>query len=47
LKIHTDLLYKKDGIDADVKLDELAKVTKNFTGAEIESLVKSASSYAF
>lgn len=47
LKIHTDLLYKRNAIDSDVSIDELATLTKNFTGAEIESLVKSASSFAF
>lgn len=30
-----------------VDLQHLAHVTKNFTGAEIESLVKSATSFAF
>jgi vesicle-fusing ATPase len=31
----------------DVDLDELAELTKNFSGAEINGLVKSASSFAF
>jgi vesicle-fusing ATPase len=47
LKIHTDLLVQKNAIESDVNIDELASLTKNFTGAEIESLVKSASSFAF
>lgn len=34
-------------IDKNVDLAELAKLTKNFTGAEIEALVKSATSFAF
>lgn len=34
-------------IDMDVNLPELAHVTKNFSGAEIGGLVKSASSFAF
>ena len=32
---------------SDVDLDELAAETKNFSGAEIEGLVKSATSFAF
>src|ERR1043165_7412036 len=34
-------------LDSDVDLDELASLTKNFSGAEINGLVKSASSFAF
>jgi vesicle-fusing ATPase len=34
-------------IDMDVNLPELAHLTKNFSGAEIGGLVKSASSFAF
>jgi vesicle-fusing ATPase len=34
-------------VDALESLPELAKRTKNFSGAEIEGLVKSAASYAF
>jgi vesicle-fusing ATPase len=30
----------------DVNIDELARLTKNYTGAEIESVCKSATSYA-
>jgi len=33
-------------IEADVDLDELANVTKNYTGAEIEAVARSATSYA-
>ncbi len=33
-------------LDKDVDLDKLARVTKNYTGAEIEAVVKNASSYA-
>lgn len=39
---------RKNGfLSPDVSIEELAARTKNFTGAEIEGLVKSASSYAF
>ena len=34
-------------MDSDVDLEELASLTKNFSGAEITGLVKSASSFAF
>lgn len=34
-------------MDADVSLEELAALTKNFSGAEIAGLVKSATSFAF
>lgn len=30
----------------DVNIEELARLTKNYTGAEIESVCKSATSYA-
>lgn len=39
-------MKEKGYLDSDIKLDELAIKTKNFTGAEIEGLVKCASSYA-
>lgn len=47
MKIHTEKLYKNKAIEEDVNLAELASQTKNYTGAEIEALVKSASSFAF
>lgn len=47
LKIHTDNLSKNKALASDVDLTELAAITKNFTGAEIEALVKSAASFAF
>lgn len=46
LTIHTSAMKEKGYLDLDVKFDELAIKTKNFTGAEIEGLVKCASSYA-
>jgi len=33
-------------LHSDCKIEELAQLTKNFTGAEIEALVKCASSHA-
>ncbi|MCJ1364317.1 transport between ER and Golgi ATPase protein [Acarospora aff. strigata] len=47
LKIHTQKMRNNNVMDTDVDLDELAHLTKNFSGAEIGGLVKSASSFAF
>jgi vesicle-fusing ATPase len=47
LKIHTSKMRINNVMDPDVNLDELAHLTKNFSGAEIGGLVKSASSFAF
>lgn len=46
-KIHTEKLRKNNTLASDVNLAEISHVTKNFTGAEIEGLVKSALSFAF
>ncbi|PWY80297.1 vesicular-fusion protein sec18 [Aspergillus sclerotioniger CBS 115572] len=47
LKIHTQKMRDNNVMDDDVDLPELALMTKNFSGAEIAGLVKSASSFAF
>jgi vesicle-fusing ATPase len=47
LKIHTTKMRNNDVIEGDVNVDELAKLTKNFSGAELNGLVKAASSFAF
>ncbi len=47
LKIHTAKMRENKVMDSDVDLAELARLTKNFSGAEISGLVKSASSFAF
>ena len=47
LKIHTSKMRENNVMDSDVNLAELAHLTKNFSGAEIGGLVKSASSFAF
>ena len=47
LKIHTKNLKKEKILDQDVDLEYLAANTKNFSGAEIQGLVNSASSFAF
>lgn len=46
LSIHTKQLYKEKCINDDVNLKELASLTKNYTGAELEGIVKEARSYA-
>ena len=47
LKIHTAKMNKEGVMAKDVSLPDLASKTKNFSGAEIEGLVKSATSFAF
>jgi vesicle-fusing ATPase len=47
LTIHTAKMRTNGVMDDDVDLAELAGVTKNFSGAEISGLVKSATSFAF
>jgi vesicle-fusing ATPase len=47
LNIHTQKMRTNKIMDSDVDLDELAGVTKNFSGAEIAGLIKSATSFAF
>lgn len=44
--IHTQRMRAEKKLAGDVNLDELASQTKNFSGAEIEGLVKSAASFA-
>ncbi|CAK5262535.1 unnamed protein product [Mycena citricolor] len=47
LTIHTAKMRTNRVMDDDVDLPELASMTKNFSGAEINGLVKSATSFAF
>lgn len=47
LAIHTARMRANDVIERDVDVEELAKLTRNFSGAEISGLVKAASSFAF
>lgn len=44
--IHTTKMKENDLMDADVDLDKLAELTKNYTGAEIEAVCRSANSFA-
>jgi vesicle-fusing ATPase len=45
-KIHTAKMRTEKKLQKDVSIEELASMTKNFSGAEIEGLVKSAASFA-
>lgn len=45
-KIHTSSMRENKVMGVDVNLEELAKITKNYTGAEIEAVVKSATTWA-
>ncbi|KAF9567388.1 AAA-domain-containing protein [Agrocybe pediades] len=47
LNIHTMKMRTNGVMDDDVDLLELAQLTKNFSGAEIGGLIKSATSFAF
>ena len=47
LKIHTTKMLANDVMGSDVDILELAHLTKNFSGAEIGGLIKSATSFAF
>ena len=46
LLIHTKKMKDNDMLGNDIDFDELASLTKNFTGAELEGLCNSASSFA-
>lgn len=46
LKIHTQKMAENNFLAEDVDLDEIARQTQNFTGADLEGLVKNATSYA-
>lgn len=45
-EIHTKHMRDNDLLEKDVDLDELSKRTKNYTGAEIEAVCRSATSFA-
>lgn len=44
--IHTKMMKKNNLLARDVDLNELARLTKNYTGAEIEAVCGSARSFA-
>ncbi|GMY37356.1 vesicle-fusing ATPase-like [Fagus crenata] len=46
LQIHTNKMQENSFLAPDVNLQELAARTKNYSGAELEGIVKSAASYA-
>ena len=45
-EIHTRTMRQHGKLADDVNIEELAKATKNYTGAEIESVCKSATAFA-
>jgi vesicle-fusing ATPase len=47
LNIHTSKMRINGVMADDVNIEELASLTKNFSGAELNGLVKSATSFAF
>lgn len=46
VNIHTTSMRTNNLLDIDVNLDNLAELMGNYTGAEIEAVVKSANSFA-
>lgn len=46
LNIHTAKMRSNKNLDRDVSIEDLARQTKNFSGAEISGLVRAATSYA-
>ena len=46
LNIHTKVMKENNKLENDIDFEYLASETKNYTGAEIETLVKRAASYA-
>ncbi|KAM4059181.1 ATPase family associated with various cellular activities (AAA) domain-containing protein [Hirsutella rhossiliensis] len=46
-KIHSSKMRSNGLLDPDVNFEELAGLTKNYSGAEINGLVKAAASFAF
>eukprot|EP01113_Clastostelium_recurvatum_P046071 TRINITY_DN801_c0_g1_i2.p1 TRINITY_DN801_c0_g1~~TRINITY_DN801_c0_g1_i2.p1 ORF type:complete len:747 (+),score=261.83 TRINITY_DN801_c0_g1_i2:131-2371(+) len=47
LRIHTLKMKSNNFMDEDVNLEEVAGLTKNYSGAELAGVVRAASSYAF
>eukprot|EP00918_Siedleckia_nematoides_P007597 GHVU01016485.1.p1 GENE.GHVU01016485.1~~GHVU01016485.1.p1 ORF type:complete len:735 (-),score=154.54 GHVU01016485.1:537-2741(-) len=47
INIHTRKMRQSNRLSPDVSISALAKQTKNFSGAEIEGLVRTATSWAF
>jgi vesicle-fusing ATPase len=45
LNIHTENLRENKCLDDDVNLKEISRITKNYSGAELEAVVKSAQSF--
>ncbi len=46
LQVHSKCLAENSSFDPDIDLEDIAEKTENFTGAELESLIRSATNYA-
>ena len=46
LKIHTKKLKEQKLLNKNVNIQEVGRIAKNYTGAELEAVVKNAASYA-
>ena len=46
LNIHTSRLREHNKLSSDVNIGELSEITRNFSGAELEGLVRAAMSFA-
>lgn len=47
LRIHTNQMKTNNHLSKDVNLEELARLTPNYTGAELAGLIRSASTFSF
>jgi len=47
LQIHTKEMTKNNLLGPDVNLEKIAKITKNYTGAELKEVVETATTHAF
>jgi vesicle-fusing ATPase len=46
LKIHTNKMKESKRIDSQIDLEEIANLTPNYSGAELEGLIRNATAYA-
>lgn len=46
LKIHTNKMKSSNRFDENINLDDIANLTQNYSGAELEGLIRNATAYA-